>query len=97
MAHVYTARLHEYALGAQAIIVFFVGTASFTALIDFATMLAFLSTPVLALLNHLCVTGREMPAECRPGRAFRAFSLLGIVVWVAFAGVFLWTRFTPAG
>lgn len=85
------------AAGAQGIIVFSVGTASFTTLIDFATMLAFLSTPVLALLNHLCVTGPEMPTACRPGRAFRAWSLLGIVVWTAFAGVFLWTRLAPAG
>ncbi|MEM7629104.1 MAG: divalent metal cation transporter [Planctomycetota bacterium] len=84
------------ALGAQAIIVFSVGNASFTALIDFATMLAFLSTPVLALLNHLCVTGREMPAEDRPGRTMRLFSLISVVLWAAFAAVFLCTRFAPS-
>ena len=51
-----------------------------TTMVDFATILAFLTGPVLGYLNLLAVTSNEMPVEHRPGRAMLALSWVGIVL-----------------
>jgi hypothetical protein len=65
----------------------FVGT--FTAIIDTATIVAFLTAPVLATLNLRLVTSEGMPVEHRPGLAMRAYALSGIVLSGLFSVVYL--------
>ena len=63
------------------------------ALVDLATTLSFLTAPVLSLLNHLAVTGAEVPAGGRPGPWLRRASVTGIVLQALFAAGYVWLRF----
>ena len=54
-------------------------------LLDFATVVAFLTAPVLAILNHCVVRAKFMPAEARPPRWLWLLSILGIVFLTGFS------------
>ncbi len=60
------------------VLALFIG--NLTTMIDFATTLTFLTSPVLGYLNLRAVGSREVPAEHRPGRAMLALSWVGIVL-----------------
>ena len=60
------------------VLAMFIG--NLTTMIDFATTLTFLTSPVLGYLNLRAVGSREMPAEHRPGPAMRVLSWVGIVL-----------------
>jgi len=62
---------------------------SLTGMVDFATIVAFLTAPVLGYLNLRAVTSAAVPAEFRPGRALRALSWGSLVVLTAFGLVYL--------
>ncbi|NRA57711.1 MAG: divalent metal cation transporter [Phycisphaerales bacterium] len=66
---------------------------SFKTLVDLATTLSFLGTPLLVWFNHRAMTSNEIPAEHRPSRGLLALSWVGIAFWVAFACVFISTWF----
>ena len=51
-----------------------------TTMIDFATTLTFLTSPVLGYLNLRAVGAEEMPPEHRPGRAMVGLSWVGLVL-----------------
>lgn len=63
------------------------------ALIDFATTLAFLATPVFAYINLRTVTAPHVPQDARPRPLEIAFSWLCLAVLTAFALFFLYSRF----
>jgi hypothetical protein len=65
---------------------------SLVALVDLATVLSFLTAPLLAWLNHQVILAKEMPEEHRPGPAMIAYSWAGIIFSSAFALYFLWVR-----
>jgi Mn2+/Fe2+ NRAMP family transporter len=65
---------------------------SLVALVDLATILSFLTAPLLAWLNHRVILAKEMPREHRPGLAMIAYSGAGIIFSTAFALYFLWVR-----
>lgn len=65
--------------------VLYLFTSSFTAMLDLATSAVFLGAPVVAILNHLAVTGPTMPAEARPDRAMRALNIVAIIVMTSLA------------
>jgi Mn2+/Fe2+ NRAMP family transporter len=62
-------------------------------LVDVATVLSFLTAPVLAWLNHRAILGAEVPAEYRPRGAMVAYSWAGIVFSLAFALWFAYVWF----
>ncbi|MEM9065621.1 MAG: divalent metal cation transporter [Planctomycetota bacterium] len=62
-------------------------------MVDLATTLSFIATPLLAWFNHRAMRSHDVPEEHRQGRLLTALSWLGIVFWFGFAGLFLWTRF----
>ena len=62
----------------------------FRLLIDLATTLSFLGTPLLAWFNHRAILAAEVGEAHRPGKAMIAWSRLGIAFWTLFAGLFLW-------
>ncbi|GAA4320703.1 divalent metal cation transporter [Christiangramia aestuarii] len=72
------------------LILYFFGT-SFTALIDFATAISFLSAPVIAWFNYKIVIGNQMPAGDRPGKIYRIFSLFCFAILVVFAAIYIYT------
>jgi len=67
-------------LGAATIMVVILFAGSLTAMVDFATIVSFLTAPVLGYLNLRVVTGPGVPLEHRPGPA---------LVWLSYAGLVL--------
>lgn len=61
-----------------------------TALVDFATIVSFLTAPVLGYLNLRAVTAPEVPLEHRPGRAMLLLSWTGLVLLGGTAVVYLY-------
>ncbi|MCY4638249.1 MAG: divalent metal cation transporter [Acidobacteria bacterium] len=61
-----------------AILSLFIG--NLTTMIDFATTLTFLTSPVLGYLNLRAVCSEEMPSRHRPGRALRSLTWVGLVL-----------------
>ncbi|MCA9395492.1 MAG: Nramp family divalent metal transporter [Candidatus Omnitrophica bacterium] len=63
------------------------------ALIDFATTLAFLATPVFAYINLRTVTAGNVPVAAQPNRIEIAFSWFCLAVLTGFALLFVYSRF----
>jgi len=61
----------------------------FTALIDFTTTVSFLAAPLIAALNLVLIRSRHVPAGARPGPAYLALSIFGLVFLAAFSAVWL--------
>jgi len=91
--HVY--RISFAILCAGALAILFWGMSSFTALVDLATTLSFLTAPMLAFFNHRAVHAPEVPRDQQPGAAMTAFSWVSIALQAAFALYFLWFKFGP--
>jgi Mn2+/Fe2+ NRAMP family transporter len=64
------------------------------ALVDFATTIAFITSPILAILNYLAITGKTMPKENKPGFFLRMISWLGIIYFIGFTSYFLYLSFS---
>ena len=93
--HVYRLSFAILCAGALAILVW--GMSSFTALVDLATTLSFLTAPLLAFFNHRAIHAPQVPREQQPGSATTAFSWVSIVLQASFALYFLWFKFGPSG
>ena len=63
-------------------------------MIDFATIVSFLTAPALGYLNLRAVTSDYVPRELQPGRALVALSWIGLVVLSGFAVLYLFSRFS---
>ncbi len=62
------------------------------ALVDAATVLAFLAAPLLAWLNMRVVRDPVVPPELRPGRVLTALTWAGLVFLGGFGAVWVWVR-----
>ncbi|RMH42587.1 MAG: divalent metal cation transporter [Deltaproteobacteria bacterium] len=80
-------------LGVGSVVIIYRFLADLKALVDLATILSFLTAPVLAWLNHRCITGAEVPEEARPSRALAAASWAGIAFLAGAALLYLYVRF----
>lgn len=74
------------------ILVLFTLLSDFTALMDLATSLAFVAAPVIAVLNHVAVTGPTMPAEARPGLPIQLLNIAAIIVMIGLSIAFFALR-----
>lgn len=79
-------------LGALTVLVLAVLPGSLTAMVDFATIVSFLTAPILGFLNLRAVTSEAVPEELRPGRALVGLAWAGLVVLTGFALVYGFTR-----
>lgn len=73
-----------------AVIAFFMG--SMRTLVDLATVLAFLTAPLVAWLNYRVVRSPRVPAEHRPGPVLVVLSWAGILYLAGFSLVWLYVR-----
>jgi len=65
-----------------------------TLMVDLATTLSFLTAPILSWFNLRAVTGPEVPAGARPGRALLGLAWVGLGFGALFAGLYLvWKLF----
>ena len=62
-------------------------------LLDFATIVAFLTAPILAIINHRVVCADFMPAKAKPPRWLWLLSILGIVFLTGFSLLYIASRF----
>lgn len=58
-------------------------------LVDFATIIAFVTSPVIAILNYFAVTGKTMPEDKKPSLFLKALSWIGILYFIGFTVYFL--------
>nr|WP_086940828.1 divalent metal cation transporter [Thaumasiovibrio occultus] len=77
--------------GAIVIVHFFIDRVM--ALLDFAMIMAFVTTPVFALLNYLLVSKTDLPAALKSGAKLKALSIIGLVYLFGFLAVFVWWKF----
>ncbi len=66
---------------------------SLTQMVDLATTLSFVTTPVLAWFNHRAMHSDEVSASHRPSAAMTNFSRLCLLALTGFALFYLWHRF----
>lgn len=76
-------------LGVLTVVVFALLIGSLTSMVDFATIVSFLTAPVLGFLNLRVVTARGFPVEHRPGKVLVVLSWVGLVLLGGTAGVYL--------
>ncbi|MDT8412471.1 MAG: Nramp family divalent metal transporter [Vicingaceae bacterium] len=79
------------AVGSIIIIAFF--SANMKTLIDFATAIAFLSSPILAILNYLVITGKDIPKAKQPSTLLKTVSIIGILFFIYFSIHYLYVYF----
>ncbi|GAB4342269.1 MAG: divalent metal cation transporter [Calditrichia bacterium] len=88
---VYRLAMIGIAVVAMAIILFF--KSQIKTLIDLATTLSFLTTPVLAYINYKVIRSAEVPKAQQPGTIMRWLSQAGIIFWTVFVFIFLYIKF----
>ena len=65
---------------------------SMKALVDLATVLAFLTAPLVAILNFKVIHSDDVPDNQRPGRFLVALSWAGITFLSGFSLFWIWLR-----
>ncbi|PSW20240.1 divalent metal cation transporter [Photobacterium sanctipauli] len=77
-------------LSAMAIILFF--SSALMPLLNFAMILAFMTTPVFALLNYQLVAKTELPKVLQWSRGMTVLSWVGLTYLFGFLAVFIWWK-----
>jgi len=80
-------------LGVGSILVLGQFLKSLKGLVDLATVLSFLTAPILATLNHRAITSSDVPPEAQPGKGMKLYSWVSIASLTAFALYYLKLRF----
>ncbi|MGB0855935.1 MAG: divalent metal cation transporter, partial [Nitrosopumilus sp.] len=80
-------------LGIGSLAVVFQFRSNLKELVDFATVLSFVIAPIIAIFNYRLVTGKFLDSASHPSRYLKALSLAGIAFLIAFASLFIITRF----
>lgn len=60
------------------------------AMVDFATKIAFVTSPILGILNYLVIHGKTMPEENKPNLFLKVLSWIGITYLIGFSAYFLY-------
>lgn len=66
-------------------------------LLGFAAIVSFVTSPVLAVINFVVMSGENVPGEYRPGPVLRTLSWLGIAFFCAMTAGFVYVKFFLAG
>jgi Mn2+/Fe2+ NRAMP family transporter len=83
-------------LAAGVVVMFSVFQREMTAMVDLATTVSFLTTPVLAYISYRIILLPNVAEEHAPGGGMRALSWVGIVFWTGFALLFIGMKFFAA-
>lgn len=81
-----------FILATLTVLVLAVFGGALTAMIDFATIVSFLTAPALGYLNLRAVTSPDVPEGMRPGRLLTALAWTGLVVLGGFAVLYAVSR-----
>jgi len=80
-------------LMAGALLLMSVFQRSLTGMVDLATTLSFLTSPILGILNYRAVTAAHVPEAARPPAWLRVLTWVGLIFGFAFGAIFLYWRF----
>ncbi len=61
-------------------------------MLNFAMIMAFVTTPVFALLNYILVSKADLPSTLKMGTKLKALSILGLVYLFGFLALFIWWK-----
>lgn len=75
---------------AMGILLFF--TSALMPMLDFAMILAFMTTPIFALVNYLLVTRAKLPEELSMSRSMKVLSWAGLTYLFGFLAIFIWWK-----
>ncbi|MCO6499860.1 MAG: Nramp family divalent metal transporter [Vicingus serpentipes] len=75
-------------IGTVIVLLFFL--TNMKSMVDFATKVAFITSPILAILNYLAINGDTMLKENKPNLFLRVLSWVGIVYLVGFSIYFIY-------
>jgi Mn2+/Fe2+ NRAMP family transporter len=84
----YTTWLAIVVLGTVIILSLFL--TNMKAMVDFATKVAFITSPVIAILNYWVINGKTIPEQYRQPKFLKIISWIGIVYLIGFSVYFLW-------
>ncbi len=79
-------------VGVLAITILFFFRASLMGMLNFAMILAFITTPFFALLNYRLITKTDLPEGLTLSKPLKGLSLLGLVYLFGFLAVFIWWK-----
>ncbi len=65
---------------------------SLMSMLDFAMIMAFITTPIFAALNYILVTKTELPDELKMGTKLKALSIVGLIYLFGFLAIFVWWK-----
>ncbi len=65
---------------------------SMTFMVDLATILSFLTAPVLAVMNYRMITSRQVPFSFQPNQRMRYLSMLGIGFLLIFSLAYIYWK-----
>ncbi|WP_299685699.1 divalent metal cation transporter [uncultured Vibrio sp.] len=77
-------------ISALAIVMFF--SAALMPMLDFAMVLAFVTTPFFALLNFILVNKAKLPEALAMGNKLKWLSIAGLIYLFGFLAVFVWWK-----
>jgi Mn2+/Fe2+ NRAMP family transporter len=80
-------------VSAVSILILVFAKSSLIPMLNFAMIMAFITTPVFALLNYILVTKTSLPAELIVGPKLKALSIIGLIYLFGFLAFFLWWKF----
>ena len=60
------------------------------AMVDFATKVAFITSPVIAILNYLVINGKTIPKQYRQSNFLKVISWIGMFYLIGFSIYFSW-------
>ena len=63
----------------------------------FAAVVSFLTSPVLAIINYVLMSGENVPEKDRPGTVLKVLSLVGILFFSLMALGYLYVTFIYDG
>lgn len=74
------------------VIILFFFVKNMRGMVDFATTVAFVTAPILALLNYLAVKHKSFPKEYQLSKSYNSFSLLSLAVLFLFMFGYLYMK-----
>ena len=81
----------------MATIIMLVFVKSLLQLLAFAAVVSFLTSPVLAIINYVVMSGENVPEKDRPGTVLKVLSLVGILFFSLMALGYLYVTFIYDG
>ncbi|SHO54891.1 NRAMP family divalent metal transporter [Vibrio quintilis] len=79
-------------VSACALGILFFAKSALIPMLNFAMIMAFITTPFFALLNYILVTKTPLPEQLAVGPKLKYLSIAGLIYLFGFLGVFIWWK-----